>query len=169
MQKNEFLAGNEKEEGSRSRCPVQRRNLLYLFYTMLFGLCLFGVLIYFRMADRSLIYRGDGWRQHVKAMTYLSKWLRGYGYQMVHSHSFRPPLFAFGIGYGQDVLTTLHYYGFGDPLVLLSALVPSSRMDLWYASVMGIRAYLAGLFFLFFLQKVMLFASICSSLAWTLL
>jgi hypothetical protein len=27
-------------------------------------------------------------------------------------------------------------------------------MDLWYASVMGIRAYLAGLFFLFFLQKV---------------
>ena len=86
MQKNEFLAGNEKEEGSRSRCPVQRRNLLYLFYTMLFGLCLFGVLIYFRMADRSLIYRGDGWRQHVKAMTYLSKWLRGYGYQMVHSH-----------------------------------------------------------------------------------
>lgn len=154
MQKNEFLAGNEKEEGSRSRCPVQRRNLLYLFYTMLFCLCLFGVLIYFRMADRSLIYRGDGWRQHVKAMTYLSKWLRGYGYQMVHSHSFRPPLFAFGIGYGQDVLTTLHYYGFGDPLVLLSALVPSSYMDLWYASVMGIRAYLAGLFFLFFLQKV---------------
>ena len=154
MQKNEFLAGNEKEEGSRSRCLVQRRNLLYLFYTMLFCLCLFGVLIYFRMADRSRIYRGDGWRQHVKAMTYLSKWLRGYGYQMVHSHSFRPPLFAFGIGYGQDVLTTLHYYGFGDPLVLLSALVPSSYMDLWYASVMGIRAYLAGLFFLFFLQKV---------------
>lgn len=36
------------------------------------------------------------------------------------------------IGYGSDILTTLHYYVIGDPLTLLSVFFKSSQTEFLY-------------------------------------
>ena len=36
------------------------------------------------------------------------------------------------IGYGSDILTTLHYYVIGDPLTLLSVFVPADKTEVLY-------------------------------------
>ena len=51
------------------------------------------------------------------------------------------------IGYGSDILTTLHYYVIGDPLTLLSVFVPEEKTEILYEVLIFLRLYLAGLAF----------------------
>lgn len=48
------------------------------------------------------------------------------------------------MGYGADILTTLHYYTIGDPLNLLSALVLPQYTEYLYNFLILLRMYLAG-------------------------
>lgn len=49
------------------------------------------------------------------------------------------------IGYGSDILTTLHYYVIGDPLTLLSVFFKSSQTEFLYEFLIFLRIYLAEL------------------------
>ena len=51
------------------------------------------------------------------------------------------------IGYGSDILTTLHYYVIGDPLTLLSVFVPADKTEVLYEVLIFLRIYLAGISF----------------------
>ena len=51
------------------------------------------------------------------------------------------------IGYGSDILTTLHYYVIGDPLTLLSVLVKPEHTEKLYEFLIFLRIYLAGITF----------------------
>ena len=51
------------------------------------------------------------------------------------------------IGYGSDILTTLHYYVIGDPLTLLSVFFKSSQTEFLYEFLIFLRIYLAGIAF----------------------
>lgn len=48
---------------------------------------------------------------------------------------------------GCDVISTLNYYGFGNPLYLLSALVPTQYTEYLYGILVVVRMYLVGLAF----------------------
>ena len=54
------------------------------------------------------------------------------------------------IGYGSDILTTLHYYVIGDPLTLLSVFVPADKTETLYEVLIFLRIYLAGISFSIF-------------------
>ena len=51
------------------------------------------------------------------------------------------------IGFGSDILTTLHYYVIGDPLTLLSVFVPEKNTEILYEILIFLRIYLAGITF----------------------
>ena len=61
------------------------------------------------------------------------------------------------IGYGSDILTTLHYYVIGDPLTLLSVFVPAEHTETLYEFA-DISADLSGwdrvFQVLFFITKI---------------
>ena len=54
------------------------------------------------------------------------------------------------LGYGGDILTTLNYYSFGDPLDLLSILVPYRYTEYLYSFLVIFRIYLSGLSFSYY-------------------
>ena len=118
--------------------------LLYtLTYMALMGL----ILMFFDTQEKSLVYMGDGWRQHLRALTYYGKYLRGALRHLIADRSLTPQNFAIDIGYGSDVLTTLQYYCLGDPLAALSVFVPTSKSMAFYEALIILRPWLAGLAF----------------------
>ncbi len=88
--------------------------------------------------------------QHLQTLTYYSKWLRGIIKTVFLEHTLSIPTFSFGLGYGDDILTTLHYYGIGDPFNLISVLVPTGKIVWLYHILIVVRIYLAGFSFLLF-------------------
>lgn len=124
-----------------------RRLRYFLVYTILY-LILAGLLVlFFRLQNRSLVYHADAWRQHLRALAYYGKWLRGSLWHLLHDHSLTPQAWSFGLGYGSDVLTTLHYYCIGEPLTALSVFVPERFTKYYFEFLILLRPYLAGLSF----------------------
>lgn len=120
----------------------------YLFaYTLLFTVTALLVYSFYWMAGKSFIWVVDGWDQHFKALVYYSQWLRAGARSLLVEHRLHFPTWDFALGQGADVLTTLHYYAIGDPLNLLSALVPTRWMVHFYDIMILLRIYLSGLFF----------------------
>ena len=56
-------------------------------------------------------------------------------------------MFDLSLGMGEDIITTLNFYGLGDPLTLLAALVPEEKTEYLYDLLVVLRMYLAGLSF----------------------
>lgn len=124
-----------------------RRLRYVLAYTILY-LILAGLLVlFFRLQNRSLVYHADAWRQHLRALAYYGKWLRGNLWHLLHDHSLTPQAWSFGLGYGSDVLTTLHYYCIGEPLAALTVFIPERFTKYYFEFLILLRPYLAGLSF----------------------
>lgn len=119
----------------------------YLCYTGLFLLTCLGVFISFILAKKSFIWVGetkDGLVQHYNALMYFGRYLR---YIVTH---FEFPMWDFAMGYGADIISTLHYYCIGDPLNLLSIFVPSRYCEYLYEFLIILRLYLAGFTFIWY-------------------
>lgn len=128
-------------------CKSNRRLRYFLIYTILY-LILAGLLVlFFRLQNRSLVYHADAWRQHLRALAYYGKWLRGNLWHLFHDHSLTPQAWSFGLGYGSDVLTTLHYYCIGEPLTALTVFIPERFTKYYFEFLILLRPYLAGLSF----------------------
>lgn len=56
-------------------------------------------------------------------------------------------MWSASIGYGSDIISTLHYYVIGDPLALFSVFVPNKYMVDFYDLLILLRMYLAGMAF----------------------
>ncbi|MBR1408662.1 MAG: YfhO family protein [Clostridia bacterium] len=124
-----------------------QKGIFYVFYTALFCLVAFFVFSWFIFSGKSLIYRGDGWLQHYKALVYYAQYLRKIIKNLVLSHRLIIPDWDFYIGEGNDILGTLHYYVIGDPVTLLSVFVPTRFMHYFFTFSSILRLYLAGVAF----------------------
>ena len=171
LNKNIGQAGKSRHAlsaGSRL-CAWDHRHssaVYYLTYTVIFLLTALAVFSWFRTSDKSMIWEGDGMEQHVNALAYWGDYLRRFLHSLFVEHSFSLPLWDFSIGFGSDVLTTLHYYVIGDPLTLLSAFVPREHTEVLFAVLVVLRFYLAGLAFsayCLYRQKSR-FGTLCGSL-----
>ena len=116
-----------------------------LAYTALFAVFACLVFGYFFIYRKSFIWYHDGLKQHYNAILYYSKYLKNIFRVLFTEHRLKIPLWDFSIGYGSDIITTLHYHGIGDPLAFLSVLVPERFMEYWYSLMFLIRAYIGGL------------------------
>ncbi len=117
-----------------------------LAYTISF-LCI-GLILWrpFYTGHKSMIWGYDGLYQTYAAMVYISKYWRDF-FSNLLTGTFCLPMVDPSIGTGFDVLTTLNYYGFGDPLLWLSLLFPTEKMELCYNILAILRYYLAGVTF----------------------
>lgn len=119
----------------------------YLQYTIAFLVVAFFVFSWFLFSGRSLIYNGDGWAQHYKALVYYGKYLRDIARKLLTEHRLMIPDWDFYISEGSDVLNALHYYVIGDPIAFLSILIPTRFMHYFYSFSCVLRLYLAGIAF----------------------
>lgn len=122
-----------------------------VLYTLFFLVISFFVFFEFIINKKTLIWSHDGYTQHLKSAVYISKWIRGFVYNLVKNHTIAPDTFSFGLGYGGDVITTLNFYGFGD-IIYLPTLYMNEHVAVHYHNfIIYLRYYLAGIsFFLLF-------------------
>ncbi|MBQ6660231.1 MAG: YfhO family protein [Lachnospiraceae bacterium] len=126
------------EDGSKS--------FLRSYTIAFFAVCLI-VFPWYYCAGRALLWKGDGWAQHYKAILYYAKYLRGIVRNAFTENTFVIPTFDVAIGEGNDILETFHYYVIGDPFAFFSFLIPSRLMIVYYVAMILLRMYLAGLAF----------------------
>ena len=122
-------------------------------YTLLFAITACLTYVYFVINGKSFVWHVDGYDQHMVALTYYGQWLRQIFRSIFIEHTFTVPMWNFTIGYGGDVLTTFNYYVIGDPLNLLSGIVPVRFTEYLYAFLILVRMYLAGLFFMYYTKE----------------
>lgn len=144
-----------KASSAVRRRSVSKKIIFFGWYTLFFALCAFLAFYYFREHGRSFIWASsggnmDGISQHYTALSYYGSYLRSIARTFVTTGKLSVPLYDASIGLGNDVLTTLHYYVIGDPLTLLSAVVPRENTEVLYNILVIFRLYLAGLSFSLF-------------------
>jgi len=146
-----------------------KRLTYYIVYTFVFIITSLLVFSQFYLNKKSFVWRTDGIDQHLTSLTYFSKYLHQIAKYFLNTGKLIIPLFDFSIGYGSDIPTTLHYLCFGDPLALLSFLIPSSKTVYLYCFLIIFRLYLSGIAFSIYCEKINLsrFAVLCGSLVYT--
>ena len=88
-------------------------------YNVIFALvCIIGYSSFW-IRGKSLIWEIDGLGQYYPSFLYIGQYLRECFYNCFHGN-FGLPLFDISIGMGDDIIGTLNYYGFGDPLNILA-------------------------------------------------
>lgn len=126
----------------------QGRGALVLAYTALFALLMGIWAAIFALNGQSFIQYGDTLKQHYPFLVYYGRWLRQAARCVLTGAAV--PTWDFSIGYGADIITTLSYYGLGDPLDLLAAFVPGRWTEQLLEGLIVLRLYLAGLAFMAF-------------------
>ncbi len=120
-------------------------------YTIVFSVAICCVYYCFWKNGKSFLWgnesRGDGLQQHYTAFVYFGQWGRELLSNFFVSHQLVVPTWDFSIGYGSDIVTTLHYYVLGDPLNLVSLITPMGAAEYVFSALVPVRLYLAGLFF----------------------
>lgn len=105
-----------------------------LCYAVMFALC-YAVLL---ISGRMPIWVIDGKMQHYPFLVYVGQWLRGL-------FTGESGMYDFALGFGEDVLSAVNYYGFGDPLALLMGLFQGQATEWGYVLLIAIKGWLAGL------------------------
>lgn len=123
--------------------------LFFAFYTLIFVAVAFACFFQYFYFGRTFFTTYDGRVQHIAALTYYGAYIRNIVHSFV-SGIFVIPLWDFALGFGADIITTLHYYAIGDPLALLSAFVKPERTEILYNVLIFLRLYLAGFCFLLY-------------------
>lgn len=131
-----WMMRNEKQKGVL---------FLLLFSIAFLGIYLCTYALFFQRG-KSYIWNYDGIKQHFASLVYLGRYYREVAGAFLQG-DFTLPMFDFSIGMGEDIMTTLNFYGLGDPLTLLAALVPEEKMEALYNFLVIFRMYLAGLSF----------------------
>ncbi len=126
---------------------VKNRVSYYLRYTLLFLITALVIYAPFLVMKKSFVWEHDSYTQHLKAMVYISRWYRQTLRALLHGNFKAISNYSFAIGYGSDAMTTLAYYGVGDPFYLISALVPSRWIYLFYCLLILVKNYCTGLAF----------------------
>lgn len=119
----------------------------FLLYSCLFAVVALAVFYHYMQYGITFVRNGDGYYQHYTALEYLGKWLRKIVYTLFSEHKLVIPNWDFSIGLGSDIVTTFNYYVIGDPLTLLSVLVPVKYTPYLYTFLCILRYYLIGLCF----------------------
>ncbi|MDR0485943.1 MAG: YfhO family protein [Elusimicrobiota bacterium] len=127
----------------------------YLAYSALFMTSAFLIYSWFFQYGNAIILDSDGIKQSYSTFLYFGRWLRIIFFNLL-SFNFSIPLWDHNIGYGADIISTLHYYGIGDPLNFISFFTPEKYTELVYEMILISRLYFAGLFFSMFCFRMRL-------------
>ena len=120
------------------------KGLLCGMYLLSFSLMMFLLLSPFVRSGRSLVIDDDGIKQHIKALDFYGRYLRMLLSRIAEGH-LHLPAYSLALGYGADVITTLHYYVIGDPLNVSAVFFDTAHIVYLYNALIVVRMGLSGL------------------------
>lgn len=124
---------------------LKNRVSYYFRFTILFLITALIIYAPFILTRKSFVWAHDSYTQHLKAMIFISRWYRQTLKSLIRLDFKAISTYSFSIGYGSDAMSTLAYYGVGDPFYLMSALVPAKYIYLFYCLLIPVKNYCSGL------------------------
>lgn len=125
---------------------INKKALDYIgIYTLSFTIFIGIAYFCFWSNGRGLIRYSDGLEQFYYSVAYFGSYMRTFLYNLFANGKIELPMWDMSIGYGSDILSTLHCYAIGDPLNLLTIFFDESNMEYLFQFLMIFRIYLAGL------------------------
>ena len=122
--------------------------LIYSFTFFVMCIIIFSPFI---LKKKTLVSYADGYNQYLPAYIYTGRYLRHLPEEIIRRHQI--PQFDFSIGFGDDIIGTLNYYGFGSVFTLTSVFVPPAYASIGYSLTILLKFYLAGIAFSLFEKK----------------
>lgn len=124
-----------------------------LIYSAMFLLIFATAYVPFFMGGRTFVTKMDGIDQYFMGFFYFGKYLRELASRvMTGDLSLR--FYDLSIGMGEDIMGSLNYYGFGDPVYLVSAFFDGDLSPVVYSLSFFVRIYFAGVAFLVYCRKM---------------
>lgn len=98
----------------------------------------------FDVENKSFVWSMDGMAQHLVALKYIRTYILDF------LRTGQLTLVDLSIGQGFDVIGTMNYYGFGDPLMLFTIFFPEDSLETMYQFMILLRLYICGISFAYF-------------------
>lgn len=114
-------------------------------YTGLFAILTILVYGWLFLLGKSAVWTVDGLPQHYNVMMYIRSWIRETISSLLRGGAV--PLYDLGIGQGNDILSTFHYYGFTDPFNWAVVIVPTRLVEVYYSALAIFRIWASGVAF----------------------
>ena len=143
-----------QEKGQHIRPRVMSGRGFAVAYTAIFCITSYLTFLPYLQAGTSLIWPTDGLFQHYNAFVYLGGWYRSIIKNLLAHHEFVIPMWEFGIGYGNDTITSLAHYMLADPFILFSVLTPTRFAEVGYVVSIVARMFCAGLTFALYAHQM---------------
>ncbi|MEA4898279.1 MAG: YfhO family protein [Christensenellaceae bacterium] len=137
-----------------ARLPAAGRCLAAIgFYAL--GFCCLSLLTraIVLIGGRSILWQFDSSGEYYPATAYFVRAVRRF-LSGLAAGRIDFDQFSFTIGLGGDVISTLNFYGFADPLLLPAALLPVDDMELLFTLCVYLRQFLSGLFLYMYLRHM---------------
>lgn len=134
----------------------EQRKYCYGVYTLMFLLMCIVAFLPFFTEGKSFVWGAgveDGLSQHFSALAYYGEALREFFRNLLAGHP-KLVMWDMSLGYGADILSTLHYYAIGAPLNLLYGFVSPKNTETMYDFMILLRMYLAGITFIMYARKM---------------
>lgn len=136
----------------------QRKNNFsryYKQYTIAFILLYAVLYLIFKGNGKGFLLEYEGAEKQFPALYYIGEYFKNVVKDILSIGTVKPGMFDFRLGQGQDVFSTLYYYGLFDPLNVVTLVVSQNHMEGFYTALILIRLYLAGAAFSYFAGKVL--------------
>lgn len=121
------------------------RKKYYLSYTIIFFIISAIIFLPFLIRGRSFVNSSDGYNEYYPIYIYIRNYIRNF-FECVITHN-PIPTFDFSIGYGNDIITTLNYSGFGDIFNITGLLLPVQYSETLFTLTILLKIYVAGISF----------------------
>ncbi len=129
-----------------------KKSIKLFSFIYIIGIGLFAV--YTCISHKIVLGSTDGINQHYRAMLYISDLYKNVLSSLIHGR-IDIPMYDLNIGMGDDILTTLNYYGLGDPFYLLTVFASHRVMPYFYTEFFYFRLYLAGIAMILYGYRVL--------------
>jgi uncharacterized membrane protein YfhO len=132
-----------------SKKTIYKYSIVYFLIISLIG-------IYFYVNNRSFVYADDAMQQDYVVVGYIHNYIRKFVMNLIDG-KFILPSYDLSIGQGEDIVTTLSYYGFTNPIYWIVGVFPQKYLEVAYAFIYFLQLYLSGCSFLFLTKNLGLY------------
>lgn len=124
----------------------------YSILSIFLWLAIISLYIGWPLAGKSTAELWDGQSQHFVSFVYFGEYVREILKNILINHDFTIPTYNFSLGYGQDIIGTLHYYIIGDPFALLAIFAKPNHAEFAFSLAIMLRIFFSGIAMSVFLR-----------------
>lgn len=96
----------------------------------------------------------DAFTQMYPAMLYISRVIREFVCALFKGQTYCLPMLEWSLGMGENTISALNYYGFGDPFYIVSAFFNEDQMPYFFTVFFYARMYLGGVVCIVLLEEI---------------